>query len=434
MTLKLAFCRGLCLSWLAYSLMAGSAGRCQAEDWPTFRGADRTAVSPETGLLKSWADDGPELLWTAKGAGRGYASPAVADGRVYTLGDGPSTADGDKDEYLTCFDASNGKQLWKTKTGPAWNSGKDSWQGSRATPTVEGDLLWVVTPFGKLVCAKSDSGDLVWQRDLKEDFDGKKKDSWGYSESPLVDGDKVICTPGGPDTTVVALEKTTGKTIWKCSRPGDVGAGHASVVISQVDGRKIYVQNTGGGPLGIDAETGALLWDYDMDPPTAFIPTPIVKDEYVFAVAGYKLGGALLKQVVKSDGSVAVEEIYDAETKLGNKHGGVILLGDKLYFGVEDQALVRCADLMTGEVVWTERGSGKNSISIAYADDRLYLRYQNGLMAIAKIGPDGYEQTGSFQTPGSGDSSKPSWAHPVIANGKLFLREDDAILCYDISK
>lgn len=404
-----------------------------AEDWPTFRGADRTGVSPEKNLLDSWGENGPPLLWTANGAGRGYACPAVVEGRIYTLGDSPSTAN-DGDEYLTCFDAENGKQLWMQKTGPAWNEGKTSWQGSRSTPTIDGELVYVITPHGKLICAKTENGDMVWSRDLKQDFGGSKKDPWGYSESPLVDGEKLVCTPGGANTTVVALNKKTGESIWKCVRPDDVGAGHSSIVISHVGGRKIYVQNTGGGPMGIDAESGELLWDYDMNPPTAFIPTAILKDDYVFSVAGYKLGGALLQQVPGADGSVAIKEIYGLKPELGNKHGGVILIGDQLYAGAEDQNILYCADLMTGDVRWKERGSGSNSTSVIAADGKLFIRYQNGVVALAKIDPNGFKEISSFTTPGSGDSNKPSWAHPVIANGKLLLREGDSILCYQVHK
>lgn len=407
-------------------------GDLRAEDWPTFRGADRTSVSTETGLLDAWPAAGPKLLMTAKGAGRGYASPALSDGRMYTLGDGPSTA-ADADEYLTCFDAQTGKQLWMAKTGEAWNSGKTSWQGSRSTPTVDGDKVYVISPFGKLLCASTADGSLLWNKDLKDDFGGVKKDSWGYSESPLIDGNLLVCTPGGGKSTVVALDKTTGETIWTCVRPDDVGAGHSSIVISNVGGRKVYVQNTGGGPMGIDAETGELLWSYDMDPPTAFIPTPIIDGDYVFAVAGYKLGGALLQQVPSANG-VNVKEVYGVDPKLGNKHGGVILVDGYLYAGIEDQAILYCADMMTGEIKWKSRGSGSNSTSVIAADGKMVVRFQNGVVALATLTPDSYEEISTFTPPGAGDSEAPSWAHPVVSDGKLWLREGDLIHCYQVSR
>ena len=408
--------------------------RSHADDWPTFRGADRTSVSSETNLLDQWGSEGPELLWKAEGAGRGYASPAVSEGRLYTLGDGLSTApSGDTDEYLTCFSAKDGRPLWKTKTGPAWTQGKLSWQGSRGTPTVDGEHVYVLTPHGQLICAKTQDGAIVWQINLKEDLGGTKADSWGYSESPLVDGDKLLCTPGGPKATLVALQKSTGKVIWKCVRPDDVGAGHSSIVISHVGGQKVYVQNTGGGPMGI-SEDGELLWDYDITPPTAYIPTPIIQDNYVFTVAGYGTGGALLQQVPAANGKVSIKEIYGPKTALGNKHGGVILVDQRLYGGAEDRNIIYCADLKSGEILWQKRGSGANSISLIAADGKLFVRFQNGTMALAPLDPQGYAETSSFTTPGSGASDSPSWAHPVIANGQLLLREGDTILCYQISK
>lgn len=419
------------LSLVLMTLVGVQATAVNADDWPTFRGADRTAVSSESGLLQTWGENGPKLLWTAKGAGRGYASPAISEGRMYTLGDGISLKD-DADEYLTCFNSETGAPVWQTKTGEPWNRGKTSWQGSRATPTVDGDRVYVVTPHGKLVCAKTSNGSIVWTKDFKEDFSGKKKDSWGYSESPLVDGNKIIVTPGGEVSTVVALDKHSGEVIWTCARPEDVGAGHSSVVISQVGGRKVYVQNTGCGPLGVDAETGEMLWDYDIDAPTAFIPSPIIKGDLVYTVAGYGTGGALLRQVAGRGGSVSVKEIYGVRTHLANKHGGVVLVGDNLYFGNEDKNVIKCADLMTGELKWEKRGKGSGSTSVAYADGQLYLRYQNGTVSLADASTSGFKELSSFKAPESGNGDKPSWAHPVISGGRLFLREDDAILCYSI--
>jgi outer membrane protein assembly factor BamB len=417
----------------AWTLLVVFSPATLAEEWPTFRGAGRTAISSETGLLQQWPEDGPKLVWSASGAGRGYASPAIADGKVYTLGDAPSTAT-DENEYLSCFDLSTGKQIWKTMTGEPWNRHRaESWNGSRATPTVDGDRVYVITPFGVLLCAATKDGSVIWKKDLKEGLSGKKKDSWGYSEAPLIDGEKLICTPGGEVNTVVALNKNNGELIWSCAREGDVGAGHSCVVVSMVNGRKVYVQNTGGGPMGIDPETGELLWDYEMSPPTAFIPTPIVKGNYVYSVAGYGLGAALLEQVPEGSG-VSVKEIYGPKPELANKHGGVVEVDGKVYGGLEDRNVVVCADMMTGEVIWKERGSGSRSAAVAAADGKLYVRYQDGMMTLVDLTPAGFSEISAFKTPNSGEGDKPSWAHPVISGGKLYLRENDSILCYDITK
>jgi outer membrane protein assembly factor BamB len=326
----------------------------------------------------------------------------------------------------------SGKQMWMAKTGPAWqaHASNPSWNGARCTPSVDGDRIYAINPDGTLYCVTK-NGQPVWQKSLVNELGGVKHDGWGYSESPLVDGQWLIVTPGGEKATVVALDKITGETRWTCSRPGDVGAGHSSIVVSRINGRKVYVQNTAGGPLGIDAESGRLLWDYDIPAPTAFIPTPIIKNDLVFTVAGYGTGGALLRQIPSNDG-VDVQEIYGLNKELDNKHGGVILVGDHLFAGKSDSNQVYCADLQSGDIRWRERGSGKGSIAVIAGDGKLFVRFKDGTMALALATPEGYREVSSFTTPGSGDAEMPSWAHPVISDGKLLLRENDSILCYDI--
>ena len=400
-----------------------------ADDWPTFRGGNRTGVAPDTNLLEKWPAEGPKLLWEATGAGRGYAGVAISGERFYTLGDGLSTAK-DKDEYLTCFNLADGKPIWQHKTGTPWTKGKGPWQSSRATPTVDGKLVYVITPQGVLFCVDTD-GNEQWKINFKEKFGGKKADSWGYSESVLIDGENLICTPGGPKNTMVALNKKTGEKVWSSSRAEDRGAGHASIVISEVGSTRVYVQTTGSGGMGVRASDGELLWTYDIDKTTAVIPTPIVRDDLVFIAAGYKRGGALLRQAVDGE-SVSVEAVYDLNTKLSNKHGGIVLVGDYLYGDSDDKGVPFCADLMTGEIKWKSRGAGKKSVSVAGADGHLYLRYSNGMMTLVKADPESFQEVSSFKVPGSGD--RPSWAHPVISEGRLYLREGDKVLCYSIAE
>ncbi|MDB5385942.1 MAG: Pyrrolo-quinoline quinone [Planctomycetaceae bacterium] len=253
----------------------------------------------------------------------------------------------------------------------------------------------------------------------------------GYSESVLLDGDNLICTPGGEKHTVVALNKQTGELKWKTIRPGDTGAGHASMSISEIGGVRVYVQVTASGPIGIRAADGQLLWSYPLERTTAVIPSPIVRDNLVFFAAGYKRGGALLKQVPGPDGQVKIEEVYPVTKDLANKHGGMVLVGDFLYGDSDDQGIPFCADLMTGAVKWRKRGMmGRGSASFAAADGRLYIRFANGIVVLAKASPEDYVEVGSFKTPDSGE--RPSWSHPVSADGKLYLREQDRISCYDI--
>lgn len=414
---------------LAAWLLGGSG--TLAEDWPSFRGTDRSGVYRGEKLLSSWPEGGPRMLWQSGGAGRGYATVAVAGGRLFTLGDGVSTQS-DADEYLSCFNDQSGQLIWQVKTGPAWNQGRESWQSSRSTPTVDGDRVYVITPFGQLVCCQVSDGSKLWQVHLMDDLGGVKADSWGYSESPLVDGDRLIVTPGGPEATVVALDKRTGAVLWTCQRAEDKGAGHACVVISDVQGRRVYVQNTANGPIGIDPDSGKLLWEHKLPPPVAFIPTPIVKDELVFSVGGYGLGGVLLRQRPTGDGSVAIEEVYPVNKELSNKHGGVVLVGDHLYFGAEDRAVLMCVELKSGETVWRQRGPGRDSVAVTASTDQIFFRFADGTLAMVAADPREYRLLGQFTIPGSGE--RPSWAHPSLANGRLYLREGDTILCYDLSR
>jgi outer membrane protein assembly factor BamB len=404
-----------------------------APSWPTFRGLHRTAVAPDTGLLQEWPEGGPKLLWEAPGVGRGYSSLAIVDGKIFTLGDGSSLAE-DMDEYLHCYSAEDGKPIWKTKTGAAWTSGRSpSWKGSRSTPTVDGPRVYVLTPHGDLVCCDVATGAEKWRKNLQKDFDGKKGDSWGYGESVTIDGDKLVCTPGNEKNTMVALNKENGELIWSCSQMGNGGAGHASIVMSEIGGTRVYVQTTATGVIGVRATDGKLLWNYDIRRTTAVIPTPIVRGDLVFFTAGYGTGGALLKQVPAENNEVKVEEVWPMTNRVANKHGGMVLVGDYVYGDSEDSGNPFCADLMTGAQKWKKRGSGRGSAAIAAADGCLYLHFADGTMVLAKATPEDYTEVGKFKVPHSGEGDHPSWSHPVIFNGKMFVKEFDHILCYDVT-
>jgi len=418
------------LAWLVIGVL-GQATVVRAEpNWPQFRGPNRDGVSPETGLLQAWPEDGPKLIWKTEGAGRGYSSFSIGEGKLFTMGDSPSTAN-DEDEYLIAFNFADGKPLWKTKLGRPWSNGPNNWQSSRSTPTYDNGKLYALTAHGDLVCANAGDGAIVWRKNLKEDFDGKKGDDWGYGESVLIDGELLLCTPGGEENTLVALKKESGELVWSCVREGDRGAGHASMQISRVGGVKVYVQTTAQGALGVRASDGKLMWSYEIDRTTAVIPSPIVRDDLVFFTAGYGRGGALLRQVPDGDG-VTMEEVYGLKTSLQNKHGGVVLVGDNLYGDAGDRGVPFSADLMTGEQNWKERGSGSGSAAFAAADGQLYILFQDSTMVLANANPDEYKETGSFKLPG-GEDPRPSWAHPVITDGKLIVRQDDFVFCYDIS-
>ncbi len=420
--------RGVLTVTVCLSLIP-AARSATASDWPSFRGSDRTAVSKETHLLKKWPADGPRLIWHANGAGRGYGSLAIVGDRIFTLGDGPSS-EKDKNEYAVCFDRATGNRIWSKMTGKPWTSGQPSWQSSRNTPTVDGDVVYFVTPYGQLICFDTADGHERWRKGMKEDLEGRKGDSWGYSESVLIDGDRLICTPGGPRATMVALDKKTGSLVWKAIRPGDRGASHASIMISEIGGTKVYVQDTASGPMGVRASDGKLLWSSQIDQAAAVIPTPIIKGDLVFFSIGYKHGGMLFKQVPGADGGMTIKQIYPLNPKLGNKHGGVVLVGNYVYGDTEDSGVPFCGELTTGKVMWKKRGSGRGSAAMAAADGHLYIHYADGTMVLALASPKAYKEVSSFKVPGSGE--RPSWSHPVILDGKLYLREQDHVLCYDI--
>jgi outer membrane protein assembly factor BamB len=297
---------------------------------------------------------------------------------------------------------------------------------------VDGDHVYYTTPQGVVVCLKTADGKEVWRKDLTKDFDGKKGDSWGYSESVLIDGDNLICTPGNASNTMVALNKLTGEKVWSASVNGDKGAGHSSVVISEIGGTRVYVQTTASNVLGVRAKDGKVLWTYPIGA-IAVIPTPIVKGDLVLAIAGYRIGAALLRQIPNADGTVKVEEVYGYKPALANKHGGVVLVGEYIYGDSDDGGLIWCAKLTTGEMQtgWRARGSGRQSASVTVADGHLYVRYASGTIALVKADPaTGYKEAGSFKVPHSG--GMPSWAHPVVTGERLYLREGDYILCYDL--
>ncbi len=415
----------------ALCLVTGSLaeGRKEAKaivkDWPQWRGPNRDGCSPDTGLLKQWPTDGPTLLWKAAGLGAGFSSVSLCDGRIYTLGDRSDAC------FLIALDT-NGKELWAAKVGEPKGGG--GYPGPRATPTIDGDLIFALGQHGDLVCFETGTGKELWRKSYSKDFGGKKDENWGCSESPLVDGDHLICTPGGKQATMVALRKRTGEVVWKTAVPGGAGAGHSSPVAADVAGIRHYVQLTTKGVFGFAVKDGKLLWKYEkFTPNTANIPTCIVQGDEVFCSAGYEGksgGGALLKIKPKGDGLEA-EELYFAK-ELNNKHGGWVRVGEHLYGDRDDKGRPRCVEWKTGKEVWTKegRGSGSGSAAIAYADGRLYVRYASGVMALLDASPTAYKEVSSFRIPRT--ETGPSWPHPVIIGGKLYVREQETLLCFDV--
>lgn len=431
MTFRLPVLGGLILVLAVGSSIADSARKGIA-DWPQFRGPNRDDHSPDTGLLKSWPSEGPPLVWQATGLGIGFTSVSVANGKIFTMGDRDNKDIGSTKKacFVIALDAENGRELWSRKIGgPGGN-----YPGPRCTPTIDGDLVYALGQFGDLVCLDASSGKLRWQKNLAKDFKGEQG-NWNYTESPLIDGDMLVCTPGGPEASMLALNKKDGRVIWKGIVPGDdKRAGYSSIVIAEVGGIRQYVQLMSGGVVGMNARDGHFLWKYDkFSNNTANVPTPIVAGDLLFCSAGYRKGGALLKMSPTDSGVEATEVYY--KTGLGNRHGGVVQIGDYIYADRDHAGFLYCADMKTGEIAegWKQRGStkGRGSVAITYADGRLYCRYNNGIVALVDPDPAGYKEEGSFKIP---NSDKESWPHPVVIGGRLYLREKDKLWCYDVKQ
>lgn len=412
------------LLMLAFALQAATADvPAGPGDWPAWRGADRTGISKETGLLKQWPKEGPPLVWKIKGLGDGFSTPAVAGGKIFVVG----TRQG-KNEHVICLSAADGKELWATHIGQMTGGHP----GPRCTPTVDGDRVYAISSDGKLACLTADRGEKQWGKDFRADYAGRAG-GWAYAESPLVDGSVLVCTPGGDKATLVALNKLTGEEIWKASLTGlsakkkraYTTAGYSSVIAAEVSGIKQYIQFLDGGVVGVAAKDGAFLWHYDNPANgTANCSTPIYHDGAVFAASAYGTGGGLARLIKNGDKFEAKEEYFIKAMQ--NHHGGMLLVGDHVY-GTGSATLL-CVDIKTGKVAWNERSVGKGSV--AYADGRLYVRSEGGPLALVEATPSGYKEHGRFSQPDR--SNKQAWPHPVIAGGKLYVRDWDILLCYDI--
>ncbi len=403
---------------IAAALFAGAA---LANDWPQFRGPDRNGISKETGLLKSWPAGGPKLLWKATNLGEGHATPSVAGGRIYGMG-----LRG-KDEVIWALDAGTGKEIWSTKVadGITLDAGQGGY-GPRSTPTIDGSKLYTLGVGGVLVCANTSDGKIQWKKSLVDEFGGRIP-TWGYSESPLVDGDKVVATPGGSNT-IVAFNKNNGEVIWKSQVPSGNRVAYSSCITANVGGDKEYIQFLAQGVVGVSAKDGKYLWRFDRPACNNGIncSSPIYANNMVFAASSYGNGGALAKLETTSSGVNASEVYFTAQMK--NHHGGMVLVGDYLY-GFDERTLT-CIEFKTGKIMWTDRSVGKGSVT--YADGMIYARSEDGPVGLLEATSSGYVEKGRFDQPDR--SRAKAWPYPVVANGHLLLRDQDIMLCYDVKQ
>ncbi len=383
-------------------------------DWPQWQGPNRTGLSTETGLLKAWPEAGPKTIWSITDIGAGYGSMALRGNSILVQGTKGT------DSVVYSLDRATGKTVWMRVLGTMIKEGRGN--GPRGTPTIDGNNVYALSESGDLACLKFSDGSVVWQRNILTDFKGRNI-KWLISESPLVDGNNLIVMPGGTEAGIVALDKTNGKTVWATKELSDE-AGYASNMVANIQGVRTIFGFTARGAVGVRANDGKLMWRYDrVANRTANITTPIIHDNKVFYTSAYGTGCALL-DLKKQGDEIKAEEVY-FNPDMMNHHGGVVLVNGYLY-GFSN-AILTCMEFATGKVMWKDRSVGKGTLT--YADGHLYMLGENNTAGLAEATPTGYKEKGRFNI---ADQGWPSWAHPVVAGSKLYLRNQGVLTCYDI--
>ncbi|HEV3203471.1 MAG TPA: PQQ-binding-like beta-propeller repeat protein [Gemmataceae bacterium] len=407
-----------------------------AADWPQWRGPDRTGLSKETGLLKTWPEKGPPLLWSISNIGLGYSSPAIVGDRLYILGTRTAS------EYAFALDTKDGKEIWSSELGPIFKWQGNTWgDGPRSTPTVDGDRLYALGAQGELACLETETGKKIWGHNLYKEFNGYVMDNncpvtigWGYCEGPLVEGDQVVCTPGGDDGLLLALDKKTGKVLWR-SKEVKSKAPYSSILVAEVGGIRQYIQLTENGVVGVAATDGKLLWTYAKPNDDLVIRTPIFHNNYVFTTYSFGAGSDLFQLIVDGP-AIKAEKVY-SNKNIKNEMGGVVLVDEHLYGSSRDNWVCQEFVKKKGDIAWeTKRRLGSGSVT--YADGQLYCFLDgNGTVLLVEASPKGYKENGRFKIPQESKQRAPSgkiWSHPVVANGRLYLRDQELLFCYNIKQ
>ena len=397
-------------------------------DWPQWKGPERNGTSPEKGLLKQWPAGGPKLLWQVNDIGDGYSTPVVVGNRIYLMSN-----NGMENEFVAALSTQDGKVIWTQRVGNVGNPNQNPpYAKARSTPTIDGNFIYALGSDGDIACLELKTGKIRWSKNIRKEFGGTPGE-WAYAESPLVDGDVVVVTPGGAQATMVALNKKTGALIWKSAIPDGEAAGYASAIVVQGGGRKQYVQLLPKGIVGVDAKTGQFLWRYaEVAKGPAQYFTPVARGEFVYGGA-LGIGGGLVRLKPEGNG-VAAEQVYFIRG-LPNGIGGAVLLGDHIYGTEARQALV-AAEFTTGKVKWKSDNFGW--ASVAAADGHLYCHFITGEMVLVEANPEGFREKGRFTPPNPpkkkqvGQFPEAAFAYPVIANGRLYIRDLGTLWAYDI--
>ncbi len=414
-------------AFIKEQLAKGAGSSSGAGGWPQWRGVNQDGISPETGILKEWPKGGPSKLWTYDDAGLGYSSFSFADGKLFTLG----TRGGDL--FVIALDEQTGKEAWSTEIGNddarGYNAG---WGGGpRSTPTYSDGHLYVLGPKGTLACLSAADGKEKWSKNLDSDFSGRSG-GWGYSESPLIDGNKVMIAPGGDQSSIIALDKMTGESIWETDISGAGPAEYATILVTEIEGTRQYIKFFEKLLVGVDAESGAMIWSSEWPRGrTAVIPTPIVFGNEVYITSGY---GAGSKKVRIEDGRAV--DVWD-NTDMKNHHGGVVKVGGYLY-GFSDGGGLVCQSWETGDVVWNEKNQFTQKGALHVVDGMMIcVNESDGAVLLVEVTPEGYNEKGQFiledQSPNRNPQGK-IWSHPVVINGKLFLRDQELITAFNVKR
>jgi outer membrane protein assembly factor BamB len=393
-----------------------TAGVTQA-NWPQFLGAGRDNRSPDKGLLATWPAEGPKLLNTFHGLGVGFSNMSFADGMLYTMGNQSER------EYVIAINLESGETAWKFDSAEAYHNGFGD--GPRGTPTIDGDRLYALGGTGVLTCLERKTGNQIWQKNIVKEF-GSGVPGWGICESVLIDGERLICTPGAKNATLVALNKLNGEVVWKAEVPENDHTGYASMIPVEVGGLRQYVQFTAKGTIGIRAADGKFMWrDDSAANGTANCCAPVFADGMVFTASGYGKGGSMVQLATEGDTTHGTFAWHSNDMKV--HHGGMFVVDGHVYG--TNEGIPTCIELKTGTVKWQTRNSvGKGSVT--WADGKLIIRSEGGPVALVACKPDAYEELGRFSQPDR--SNRPAWTYPVITGGKLWLRDQDALLIYDL--
>lgn len=404
---------------LSSILVVGIAGAVELVPfWPQFHGPNRDNISTEEGLLKQWPENGPDLVWTAQGLGHGYSTVSIAGGMIYTAGNIGG------DTVITALDL-DGKMVWQATNGKAWTRDHP---GTRGTPTIDGDHVYHESPLGEVICLDAKTGKTIWQVNIIEQFQATNI-KWALSESLLIDGDHVICCPGGPETSMVALNKRTGAVVWKAPSTGEP-AGYASPILVEQQGLRIIVTMTSRAVIGVNADTGKLLWHVEHESYMGQnVMVPLVHDGYIFITT--LQGGSVKWQIRVVDGGASLKEVWRSG-ELENQHGGAVLVNGNLYgtSSSKNRNQWVCLDWDTGKVTHVEGGVGKGSPTVA--DGMLYTLGERGTMGLVQPTARGHEMVSSFKIPEGGKGN--SWAHPVVCAGRLYIRHGEFLYAYDVGE